>query len=284
MILLFNQYKSIFGGDNRLVNKPNVFKALLMAIAAIVFLLSVYKVLVYTFDRYENLKTSSEMKELYYYDTVKAGSNQIVPETESIEFVQTLDLPPDQQVRVQNKFVELTKKNEDIVGWLKIENTAIDYPVTQAEDNDFYLDKDVSKNANAAGSIFMDFRNNVVDLDRHIILYGHNMKDGSMFADLLHYESRWNFQNQSFIQFDTLFTDAKWEIFSVYTTDANVDYLQTEFQSDEEYRSFLETIKAKSLHSSNVILSQDDRILTLSTCSYAFNDARFVVHAKLVKE
>jgi sortase B len=154
----------------------------------------------------------------------------------------------------------------------------------QADDNVFYLERDINKNPNAAGAIFMDYRNNASGSDRHTILYGHNMKDGAMFAELLRYESRWNFENRSIVQFDGLYGDAKWEIFSVYTTEAKVDYLQTDFPTDDAYLSFLETIQAKSLHPKDATLTIDDRILTLSTCSYAYHDARFVVHARLVAD
>jgi sortase B len=265
------------------------FRRGLLIVSAIVFLFSSYKVGAYVLDSYENKKTYSNIKDLYYAEPEKeatgepisppAGDHSSEPDsTQAVESIEVEAFP-----EIQAKFTELQKQNEDIAGWLKIDKTKIDYPVVQAADNDYYLDKDVNKQKNAAGSIFMDYRNKLGGDNRNIILYGHNMKDGSMFADILHYESKWNFDNKSIIQFDSIYADAKWQIFSVYTSDVNFDYIKTDFQSDEEFKAFLDEIKAKSLHPSDIEVTENDRILTLSTCSYAYNDARFVVHAKLLQ-
>jgi sortase B len=158
-----------------------------------------------------------------------------------------------------------------------------DVPVTQANDNAFYLEHDVNKQKNKAGSIFMDYRNNVELSNRNLILYGHDMLDKSMFAAILSYESKYYWDAHPIIHFDTKFNNQDWEVFSAYTTDVNFDYIQTDFKSNQEYKQFLQLIQKKSLHSSTIKLTEDDTILTLSTCSYAFNNARFVVHARLRK-
>jgi sortase B len=254
------------------------FRRVLLAAAAAVFIFSTYKVAAYVLDGYENKKTYAEIRDLYYE---KPAVRLSVPYRPTIPVRQTVQAPA---MKVLAKFNDLIKKNEDIVGWIKIDNTKIDYPVTQAEDNEFYLDNDANKEKNVAGSIFMDYRNEIGELNLNTILYGHDMKNGTMFADLVWYESRWNFENKAIIEFDTIYSDEKWIIFSAYTTDSAFDYIKTDFNSKEEYKTFLDTVKAKSLHHSNVELTAEDTILTLSTCSSAFDDARFVVHAKLLKQ
>jgi sortase B len=239
----------------------------------------------YVFASYENKKTYAEIRDLYHAGdeevNKKKAADQLSRQDNLFESVQNPVQPIAKKINL--KFNDLVKQNKDIVGWIKINNTKIDYPVTQADNNEFYLAYDVNKIKNAAGSIFMDYRNQVGSLNRNIIVYGHDMNNGSMFADLLSYESKWNFDNKSIIAFDTLYADGKWKIFSAYTTNFQFDYIKTDFRSTEEYMAFLDTIKAKSIHKSDVELTGDDTILTLSTCSYAFDDARFVVHAKLIK-
>ncbi len=260
----------------------------LFVAGAILLLFSLYKIGAYWLDGYENGKTYAEIKKVYYEQPA------VVPlSVRNVPFVLAVPAEPfasqSESAAVAEKtfnprFTELVKRNADIVGWIKIKDTRIDYPVTQAENNEYYLEHDVNGNENAAGSIFMDYRNEVdgSNAGRHYILYGHDMKNKTMFADLLGYESRWNFENKATIEFDTIYGDGKWVIFSAYTTDSSFDYIRTEFSTDEKFQTFVDTVKNKSLHASEVEVTSGDVILTLSTCSSAFDDARFVVHAKLV--
>jgi sortase B len=249
----------------------------LLIVGALVFLFSTYKVIFYLLDGYENKKTYAEIRNFYYEEPVaRPTSLDKLPEQTPLPLIAV-------EKKVNAKFTNLLKMNEDIAGWIKIEGTQIDYPVVQGEDNEFYLHHDVKKKKNVAGSIFMDYRNEVGGYNRNIILYGHDMKNKTMFADLVAYESRWNFENKATIEFDTVYGDGKWLIFSAYTSDSSFDYIKTDFASDKEYQAFLDTVKGKSLHHSDVEVTAQDTILTLSTCSSAFDDARFVVHAKLLK-
>jgi sortase B len=258
----------------------------LLIVGALVFLFSTYKVAVYLLDGFENKRTYAEIRNFYYAEPVAR------PNAEPVARPTNLDKQPELQTpqpliavekKVNAKFTDLLKMNKDITGWIKIEGTQIDYPVVQGEDNEFYLHHDVNKKKNVAGSIFMDYRNKVGGFNRNMILYGHDMKNKTMFADLVAYESRWNFENKATIEFDTVYGNGKWVIFSAYTTDSSFDYIKTDFASDKEYQEFLDTVKGKSLHHSDVEVTAQDTILTLSTCSSAFDNARFVVHAKLLK-
>jgi sortase B len=181
------------------------------------------------------------------------------------------------------KYRPLLEINEDVVGWIKIPNTSIDYPVLQADDNEYYLNRNIYREKNRAGSIFMDYRIKLDSKDRHIIIYGHHMRDGTMFKDLIKYKNKDFFYTNNIIQFDTLYEEIKWEVFSVYITGTDFNYIKTHFNTPAEYENFLIAIKNKSLFPTDVELTADDQILTLSTCTYEYNDARFVVHARRVQ-
>jgi len=253
------------------------------ALASLVLLFALYKIGAYFLDGYENKKTYEAIRDVYY-EAPASPSHAAFPS--AIPVAVPAEPAPDAAAhrRISAKFAPLVARNADTVGWIKIDGTKIDYPVMQAEDNEFYLTRDADKNDNAAGSIFMDYRNDAGGKNRNVILFGHDMKNKTMFANLLEYESRWNFENKATIEFDSIYEDARWIIFSAYTTDTSFDYIRTDFKSDEEFGTFLDTVKAKSLHRSEVEVTPQDAILTLSTCSSAGDDARFVVHAKRVSE
>jgi sortase B len=251
-----------------------------------------YTIISKVLDRAENIKTYQNAKDTYY--TAQASQTEYIKPSTVVQSSEpslkpllqnpTKALPPIQiKPQIQEKFKALIAKNEDVIGWLKLDNTVIDYPVTQSNDNEFYLEHDVNKQKNQAGSIFMDYRNNLELSNRNLILYGHDMLDKSMFAAILSYESKYYWDAHPIIHFDTKFNNQDWEVFSAYTTDVDFDYIQTDFKSNKEYNQFLQLIQQKSVHPSTLKLAEDDTILTLSTCSYAFNNARFVVHARLRK-
>lgn len=183
---------------------------------------------------------------------------------------------------VQPKFRSLLKINPDVVGWIKIDGTVINYPVLQTSNNDYYLSHDLNKKKNVNGSIFMDYRNHINFPEKHWILYGHNMKNKSMFMSLLNYESKWYFDHHNIIEFDTLYKNEKWQVFSAYTTTIKDDYIQTNFKTSKDFENYINEIQKKSLYHTNVKVSVSDRILTLSTCSGRGEKYRFVVQAKLI--
>lgn len=183
-----------------------------------------------------------------------------------------------------DRLANLRKINADTVGWLTIKDTVIDYPVVKSNDNKYYLHHDFNKKESKAGSIYMDFRNTADPLMKHTILYGHSMRDGSMFRSLLSYKDQGFLEKHPTIIFNSLDGNHTWEIFSVYVTSTEFYYIDTEFSSDEDYQSFLDKITKKSYFNRDIDpVTYKDKILTLSTCSYEFDDARMVVHARLLK-
>lgn len=185
---------------------------------------------------------------------------------------------------VQDRFKPLLNKNADTVGWLTIAGTSIDYPVVQADDNAYYLGKDYERRDNVTGSIFMDYRNDVGQREKHWIIYGHYMKDEIMFKGLLKYRDEAYYREHPMITFDTLYGNQRWQVFSAYDTSADEDYIRTVFASDDQFGAFAAGLKANSAYDTGVGVGAGDRVLTLSTCSRTEEGGRFTVHAKLVIE
>ncbi len=195
------------------------------------------------------------------------------PETEAEEY-------KGNDMVILPKYSSLLEVSSDAVGWIKIPGTNIDYPVVKGLDNDFYLKSNIKGEPDKAGSIFMDYRNDGMAEERHTIIYGHHMKDGTMFMALMSFKEPEFLLENRIIEFNTLYQDIQWEIFSAYVTDTDFDYLVTSFTTLQAYDSFLNSIKSKSYYPMNSDITSADTILTLSTCTYEFKDARFVIHAR----
>lgn len=170
--------------------------------------------------------------------------------------------------------------NEDYQGWIKVKNTNINYPILQAKDNDYYLDKDINKQNLDSGSIFMHYLNNEFN-SKNTIIFGHNMKNGTMFGELKKYKDESFFRDNNYIEIETKDGDKiKYKVFSAYIASSDENYLQTQFETNEQFREYLERAEIRSMYKTDISLSEKDKIITLSTCSYEKEDARLVVHAK----
>ena len=182
----------------------------------------------------------------------------------------------------KNKDDELSAINSEYKFWLKVDNTNIDYPVVQSKDNDFYLTHDFNKNPLASGSIFMDYRNNFEE-DNIIIVYGHHMRNKTMFGELEKFKNEKFFNGNNLIRVEYKNTTYIYEVFSVYVADLNnKDYLKVDFKDKKDKEDYLNYIKDRSLYNKDRVLTSDDNIITLYTCSYEFENARTIVHAKLI--
>ena len=180
-------------------------------------------------------------------------------------------------------FEKLLAINSDTVGWLTVNNTKINYPVVKATDNDYYLKRDFNKQKNSMGWIYMDYRNNVNVMSQNTIIYGHNINGGLMFGSLRYTlnESWYKKTTNQIITFNTTNKNMKWQIFSIYKIGVTNDYLYANFNTDEEYLTFVDSLKKRSIYDFNVSFDKDDYMLTLSTC-YGTGKQRLVVHAKLI--
>lgn len=188
-----------------------------------------------------------------------------------------------EKIRVEKEEENLYDKYEDYRGWIKIDNININYPIVQGKDNSFYLDKDINKNYLSSGSIFMNYLNHGFN-DENTVLFGHHMRNKTMFAQLKKYKEKEFFYGDNDIVIEVENDKVlKYKVFSAYVTDAKDNYIKTNFDDKDQYKEFLEDIKNKSQYKSDIDVNENDKIITLSTCSYEFNDARMVVHGKLLK-
>lgn len=182
-------------------------------------------------------------------------------------------------------FDKLKKMNSDVVGWLKVKNTKINYPVVQSDDNSFYLDHSFDKTYNAAGWPFMDYRVDLDGKDKNITIYGHNRKDGSMFGsleDIL--DSKWYGNKENLkIEYTTEKEKEIYQVFSIYQIEKETYYTNNYFSSNEEFSAFISELKSRSKVDFEVEVDYSDTILTLSTCADN-NHYRTVLHAKKINE
>lgn len=179
-------------------------------------------------------------------------------------------------------FSTLKEINSDIVSWLMVDGTNINYPVVKGSDNEYYLEHDLLKRKTYKGWIFLDYRNDYKMHDMNSIFYGHNLLNGDAFSSLGNiFTDKW-FNNSS--HYIIVLIGKKkyvYEIFSCYYSDVDTYYLQNNFVSKDDYYEFLTNIKSKSKYNFSVSLDKNDKIITLSTCTDN-NDGRKVVHAKLI--
>lgn len=191
------------------------------------------------------------------------------------------------QPRYQVNFDELMALNSDTIGWIRFdpEPAIINYPIVQGKDNQEYLHKTFSANDNSLGTIFLNVENNPNFRDQNSIIYGHRMKDGSMFRHLQDYEDRAFWEANPYFYIYT--PDGQELIYHIYSMgevlDTSDTYL-TEFNTEEEYQNFLNMTKQVSLYDTGIEVTTSDTIVTLSTCTSASDNHRFVVRGVRVKE
>lgn len=181
-------------------------------------------------------------------------------------------------------FDELKNKNSDTKAWIKVEGTNINYPVVQSNDNEYYLNHSYDKSKNKAGWVFLDFRNDIDILDKNTIIYAHGRVDTTMFGSLKNIlKSSWyKNKNNHIIKFATSKYTSLWQIFSVYTIEAESYYITTEFNSNNEFEKFVTILKERSKVNFSSSVNENDKIITLSTCKDSKGN-RVVMHARLIK-
>lgn len=188
------------------------------------------------------------------------------------------------------KFQRLFYENTDLIGWITIEDTNINYPIMQTKArNEYYLRRNFYKKYDIAGLPFLDRKSDVYKPTSNFFIYGHNMDDGTMFRDVLKYKKYDYYQNHKIIQFDTLYEKGEYEIIAVflskiYTVEDDVfKYYQFfDAKSEEEYNDFVDNVKALSLYDTGITAEYGDQLLTLSTCEYSTEDGRMAIVAKKI--
>ncbi len=266
--------------DNYLEN--NIFRQMIVNTLKICGL--IIASLVLSVVGYVAFNNHQSMKEV---TAIKENLNKVIEETNPDVIIEELELEKEEELEIVNDYLaSLLTVNDDTVGWLKVNNTNVDYPVVQAEDNKYYLDYNYNHEEDRDGWIYMDYRNDPVNLSKNTIIYGHNRYySGVMFGTLYKtvYKSWYGKEENQIIEFDTLYGTMKWQVFSVYKLPKTTDYLKVNFSEDSVWLDFVKTLTDRSVYDFGVEVSAKDKILTLSTCGSNRNQ-RLVIHAVLINE
>lgn len=200
----------------------------------------------------------------------------------SVEFPQGMNL----------KYAYLYAINPELVGWIKIQGTNLDVQVVQSTDNEKYLKTDFYGKRSRYGCPYLDYRNDSKYLNDNNVIYGHHMSDGLMFSILDKYKTIEGYKESPVIQYDTIYQTYYFKVFAAFVTNSLPEddngylfnYTITDFSSDNQFMNFVQEVQKRSIFNTNVSVLPDDKLLTLSTCSYEFGKARLVVVARLCRE
>ena len=194
----------------------------------------------------------------------------------------------DKEPEILPAYQDLYNLNNDVVGWIQIEGTRVNYPVMQTPDRpNFYLRRNFDKMDSAWGCVYAREECDILKPSDNITLYGHNMRDCSMFGDLKEYNSKQFWEDHSLIFFDTLYEYHVYEIFSVFKTSASQGmgfeyHNMIDAANEEEFNEFIRTCKDLSFYDTGITPEYGDKIICLSTCEYTLENGRLVVAARRV--
>ena len=270
---------------------------------------------------YKMKKSIEKAQNLYNHDfTLDEDESEELPSNELLDEVEISDIESDGKLVSTNnisptptpdpyrddlgrlrKFSRLLEINEDVKGWIRIDNingendTKIDYVVVQSssQDPEYYLTRDwATHDYLKAGSIFLDSSSSVETNSRNLIIHGHNMTSSDdMFHYLLEYKDINFLKEHPIISFDSIYEEGLWKVFSVYITPGNNDrgdffpYVRSDFSDDRDYLEYIYQIRVRSQYNiDDVDIREDDQILTLSTCSYELSDYRTIIVARKIRD
>lgn len=275
-MVYLNHMENVVIKKRKKLNVKNLCLLIFFLVMLIVFLFSLIKVIMWIIDNNNTNDIIKKVANTYEINEKSYDNEVIINENEKDIYFDYMKL----------KFIDvdinkLKTFNPDTIGFIKVMGTNINYPFVQTIDNDYYLNRSYDKTYNNAGWIFLDYRNNEFN-DKNTIIYGHGRINGTMFGSLKDtLKSSWqNNKDNYIIKISTEKENSIWQIFSVYKIATTSDYLQTTF-SDNEFESFISLIKGRSSYNFETNVTNEDKVLTLSTC-YNDND-KMVVHAKLIK-
>ena len=275
-MVYLNHMENVVIKKKKKLNVKNLCLLIFFLVMLIVFLFSLIKVIMWIIDNNNTNDIIKKVANTYEINEKSYDNEVIINENEKDIYFDYMNL----------KFIDvdinkLKTFNPDTIGFIKVMGTNINYPFVQTLDNDYYLNRSYDKTYNNAGWIFLDYRNNEFN-DKNTIIYGHGRINGTMFGSLKDtLKSSWQSNKDNYIiKISTEKENSIWQIFSIYRIATTSDYLKTSF-SDNEFESFINLIKGRSSYNFETNVTNEDKVLTLSTC-YNDND-KMVVHAKLIK-
>ena len=232
-------------------------KNIILIILIITFLFSAYKVVRYLVEAKINKKLNNDLIDKAI--TIIENNEESEDDENNVPF--TVD------------FEKLKQENNDIVGWIYSENTPINYPIVQSKDNNYYLRRLVTGEYNTAGSLFMDYRNNPNIEDSNTIIYGHNMKNATMFGTLQKYRNQEYYDNHKIMYYFTPEKNYIVRLFAGFTESVESSL----YQLGNINQNNIEQLYRKSNFKSDVTVAEENKFLTLSTCAYEYDGARYIV-------
>ena len=250
------------------MKKKKIIILLFMFIFLVLIIISSIKIINYYKDNIKTKKLEEKVQ-----DAIKIIKEPI-NDSEKIE---------NEEETYEVDFQSLKELNSNVVAYLKVLGTNIDYVVVKGKDNSYYLNHDLNNEYNVLGTIFADYRNQFDGNDKNIVVYGHNVKTGSMFGSLKNVltEEWQNNLNNHNIVFITESEKSLYQVFSTYIIEPEDYYIETNFSNSEEYEAFLNKIKSRSNYNYSVEINGNDSILTLSSCTTG-GKKRVVLHAKKI--
>lgn len=260
------------------MKKRRIIFVILMVFFSSIFSFSLYKVIEWKKSNDRNREIQKEIDE---YIEIIDNEDTGITEDENLESIEDTN----DNVSYNIDFESLKSINKDTSFYLKVNNTNINYIVVKGTDNSYYLKHNFNKEYNISGWIFAHYLNKLDGTDKNIVVFGHNTTDGTMFGTLRNVLSEdWDKnEDNRIITVINENGEVKYKVFSVYNIDVEDYYINTSFQSNEEYLNFLNTIKARSIFDFGIDLDENDKIITLSTCS-DYGKKRVVLHAVRVKD
>ena len=269
-----------FKEQNNIARKKSL-KNIIFILCLLIFIFSIYTILNWQINNSKIRQINDEINQII--DIKNNNENQQLinpPNNLNDNYFYYINLP-----FLTVNFSKLLLKNNNTVGYIKISNTAVNYPVVQAYDNEFYLNHSFDKSENKAGWIFLDYRGNLVDLVDNNVIYGHSRLDGTLFGSLSRVlTSDWQENKDNYVIYlSTLNENMLFQIFSIYTIPKESYYITPNFASIEKKKVWLDEIKKRNVAPIDTLVNENDKILTLSTCQNNYG-GRIVIHAKLIKK
>lgn len=268
------------------LKRKNIITLTIILVCLIVLIITIKDILKWKLDSNkieQQIEQIQEIVEVEEVETEKTEDVEIIEQEEKIDKANPYwDYIKMNLINVD--FNELKKINSSTKGWIQVNGTNINYPFVQAKDNKYYLTHSFDKSYNGAGWVFLDYRNNVNSLSKNTIIYAHGRLDTTMFGSLKNIlKSGWlNNTDNYVIKLSTENENTLWQVFSVYHIPTTNDYIQVDFHSNEEFNNWTSILINRSSHNFNTNVSENDNVLTLSTCYN--DDEKVVLHAKLIKK
>ena len=260
------------------LNKLKLLRLIIFFILFITFIISAKYVITWIKDNKTNKRQLTSIQKKVIIDEIDEGTAIYEDVDQNDPYWDFIKM---NLINVDFKY--LIKQNSDTVGWIQVNGTNINYPFVQASDNEYYLNHSFDKSWNMAGWLFLDYRNKKEEYDKNTIIYGHGMKNKTMFGSLRNIlNNDWVKNTDNYVvKISTEYENTLWQVFSVYKIITTNDYIETKFD-DEEFEKFINMLLERSAYNFNTTVNANDKILTLSTC-YNSNE-KVVLHAKLIKK